>query len=106
MKRLVHLAGAASVIALLSACANTNMSTGAGSAAAPLAAASAGAMYCYKDRLYSAGGNLNCNWAASTREACSGNTQASSIASSATTGAPVDSNRCSNGNWLVQVTMK
>jgi hypothetical protein len=62
--------------------------------------------YCFKERLYSSGGEMSCNWASSAAEACRDFTETTRIAASAMTEAPKKSTRCANGEWLVQVTLK
>lgn len=83
---------------LISACATPSANESA--------ATKTGSQYCAKERLYTANGALVCNWAPSAAEACRDGATSSSIAVTATTGAPIDSRRCDSGQWLVQVTMK
>jgi len=63
-------------------------------------------MYCHKDRLYTAGTEMTCNWTTSVAEACRDNAVASRISSGAVSNAPTDSTRCASGQWLVQVALR
>ena len=92
------LALAATAALTLAACGSMNGGNG-GSVAA--ASAPAGTKYCWQDRLNTAGGKLNCNWAASKREACEGTSYTDVEAARVT--APRKSSMCSNGQWLVEV---
>jgi hypothetical protein len=86
---------------LLSACASNTP--------APTAAtnvASAGVMYCHKDRLYTAGNELVCNWTSSVAEACRDTAPTSRLATGAVSGAPTEAKRCASGVWLVQATRR
>jgi|GEM_PF-3705654 len=96
---------AAGLVTLLGACA-TSESSNAASAAPSVATAKADSKFCHKERLYTVGGEMVCNWAQTAADACRDNTQSSRLAQSAVTGAPSDVRRCESGQWLVQVTMK
>lgn len=87
-------------LVLLAACAGVQTST-SGAGAAP----ASGTMYCWQDKLVSAGGNHSCNWASSPREACE-STYVTSLPAAKVAGAPQKANRCSNGQWLVQAQVK
>ena len=97
--------GATALVTLLGACA-TNDTSSSGNASTSAATPKAGTMFCHKERLYTASGDLVCNWATSAADACRDNTPSSRVAQSAATGAPSDAKRCESGQWLVQVTMK
>jgi hypothetical protein len=102
MKTPLILAAATSV--LLTACGTVQTSN---SGAAPRASASAsGAMYCWKRNLADAGGNLICNWEASSRDACKSIGNVSPLSKGAVSGAPRDAGRCENGEYLVAVTTR
>jgi hypothetical protein len=62
--------------------------------------------YCFKERLYTAGGEMSCNWATSVAEACRDFNETSRVATAAMIEVPKKSTRCANGEWLVQVTLK
>ena len=87
-------------LVLLAACANVQTST-AGAGAEP----ASGTMYCWQDKLVAADGKLSCNWSASQREACESQ-YPSTLAAAKVSGTPQKSQRCSNGQWLVQVQVK
>ena len=92
---------AASVL-ILSACAGMPGSNGAPAASA---SAGTGTMYCWKRSLEESGGNLVCNWEASTRDACKSIAQVALSKGSVASG-PRDAGRCDNGEWLVAVSKK
>jgi hypothetical protein len=92
------LALAATAALTLAACGTMNGGSGQPSAASSVPA---GTRYCWQDRLNTAGGKLNCNWAASKREACEGAPFTDVEAARVT--APRKSSLCSNGQWLVEV---
>jgi hypothetical protein len=65
----------------------------------------AGTYFCWKDKLNPEGDALVCNWEGSVGDACKSG-YSSSLAKSAITAGPKDAGRCSNGQWLVEVTTK
>jgi hypothetical protein len=65
----------------------------------------AGTYFCWKDRLNSEGEALVCNWEGSVADACKSSYSTSLAKGSVATG-PKDAGRCTNGQWLVQVTTK
>ena len=87
-------------LVLLAACASVQTST-AGAGAVP----ASGAMYCWQDKLVSTNGKHSCNWASSPREACE-STYVTELPAGKVAGEPQKGNRCSNGQWLVQVQVK
>jgi hypothetical protein len=93
--------GAAATALLLSACAATTTTP-----APTTTATTSGTKFCHESRLYPAGNDLVCNWANTAAEACQERTLSSKLASAATAAAPTRANRCSTGEWLVQVTMR
>lgn len=92
------LAGIAAAM-LLSACASNTPAPAAKVAAT-------GVMYCHKDRLYTAGGELVCNWTPSVAEACRDTAPTSRVAANAFASAPTEASRCASGVWLVQATKR
>ncbi|HET7731399.1 MAG TPA: hypothetical protein VFK48_15325 [Usitatibacter sp.] len=88
---------AAAPLVLLAACAGTAPATRT-AAAAP----AAGTQFCVKDKLTTAGDELVCNWASTPSEACEAITMVTLRKSNLASG-PTGSNRCGNGQWLVQV---
>lgn len=88
---------------ILSACAGVQ--TSQGGAAPSATAAGSGTMYCWKRSLEDSGGNLLCNWEASTRDACKSMAQ-TTVSKGAVASGPRDAGRCENGEWLVSVTTK
>jgi hypothetical protein len=92
------LALAATAALTLAACGTMNGGNGQSVAAA---SAPGGTRYCWQDRLNTAGGKHNCNWAASKREACEG-AQFTDLEAARVT-APRKSSMCANGQWLVEV---
>ena len=96
---------ATAVVTLLGACANNDTSNTSSTSASQVSAI-VGTMYCHKNRLYEAGGDLVCNWTTSAASACRDNTPSSRVAMANTTAAPSDGRRCESGQRLVQVTMK
>jgi hypothetical protein len=73
--------------------------------AARAASMAAGTYFCWKDKLNPQGDALVCNWEGSVGDACKSG-YSSSLARSAISTGPSDAGRCSNGQWLVQVTTK
>jgi hypothetical protein len=65
----------------------------------------AGTYFCWKDKLNPEGEALVCNWEGSVAEACKSG-YSTSLAKSSVAAGPKDAGRCSNGQWLVQVTTK
>src|SRR5262245_10694421 len=92
-----QLALAATAALTLVACGSMDGGKVQSAAAAPRA----GTQYCWQDRLSNSGGKLNCNWAATKREACE--VLAFSDVEAARYSAPRKSTMCSNGQWLVEV---
>ena len=84
----------------LTACGAINKPTT--SAAAPT---QAGTYYCWKDKLATNGDNLSCNWERERHVACE-TTYPVTISKSRVSAGPTDAGRCSNGQWLVMVTMR
>ncbi|MFN7219357.1 MAG: hypothetical protein ACK5UX_01790 [Burkholderiales bacterium] len=97
---LLAAAGLAAAV-LLSACASNTAAP-----AATSKVASSGVMYCHKDRLYTAGNELVCNWTPSLTEACRDTAPTSRMAASAFSSAPTEASRCASGVWLVQATRR
>ncbi len=98
MKKLIAVAVAPVAIFLLSASAQA--------ADAPATQAAAPAeLYCWKDKLYTSGDNLVCNWTEDVKDACRPGL-VSNIAKNSIVGEPANAKRCSNGEWLVRVTKK
>jgi len=93
---MIKLALAASAALTLCACATTN-----GGPAAMARDSSAGARYCWQDRLVAEGAKLTCNWAANPGDACRA-TALSSVEVARYT-APRRGRFCENGQWLVEV---
>jgi outer membrane PBP1 activator LpoA protein len=103
MKTLLACSAIAAAL-LLSACASAPSATTTSASAS--VAQKSGTMYCHKERLYQASGELVCNWSASAAEVCRDNVQSSRIAVSSAVAAPADGSRCASGQWLVQVALK
>jgi hypothetical protein len=97
MKSLVIATTLAAAVTFGSAFANPNTTPKADAAATK---------YCHKERLYTAGNDLVCNWAPAAAEACRDNTVTSRLAQSSVSEAPKKASRCPSGQWLVQVTTK
>ena len=100
MKKTLILAAIAPLF-LAAACASTAGGGGSMAAATP----SSGAKYCKKDRLNTAGDNLECNWASSVADACE-TTNMNTVKKSTVNVGPNNAGRCSNGAWLVSVQTK
>ena len=96
MKKMLILAAALA----LAACASTQQSTNGN-----VAQASGSTMYCWQDKLIDAGGNLTCNWESTAAAACDAS-YATPISKAAVAKGPDKIRMCSNGQWLVQVTMR
>jgi hypothetical protein len=101
MNKLFLAATSACAAVLLSACA-----TAPATSTSAATTAGAGNMYCFKDRLYTAGSDYVCNWTSSVAEACRDSAQSSRVAVSSLTAAPVESTRCASGVWLVAATKR
>ncbi len=87
---------------LLSSCATVG-TTGGGQA---VQAKSGASYYCWKNRLTDDGGKLMCNWEDSVSAACSGGISSIPMEKGAVGSGPKDAGRCTNGQWLVQVTTR
>lgn len=94
------LVAAAFLVVPLAGCATADK-------AAPRAqSAAAGTYFCWKDRLNTEGDALVCNWEKSVADACN-YSASSTVARSAVTAGPKDAGRrCTNGQWLVEVTTR
>jgi hypothetical protein len=91
---------AAVPVVLLSACAPAARTTADASGAAGTT------LYCWKDRVATSGDTLVCNWDSNVADACK-STYSSAIRKESVASGPQDAGRrCSNGQWLVQVTTK
>jgi hypothetical protein len=95
------LVAAAFVIVPLAGCATAD---GARTSTRAQAMA-AGTYFCWKEKLNPEGDALVCNWEGSTSDACKSSSSSPLARGSIATG-PKDAGRCSNGQWLVQVTTK
>ena len=102
MKRIAPAIAAACLLAL-AGCAGVQTSLSTQPTAA--VAATSGAYYCWRDKLYDDGSNLVCNWEHSLSDAC-GARATVSLAKSSVSGTPQTSHRCENGQWLVTVTSR
>lgn len=91
----------APLLMLAAACA----APGGGATHAAAAAPAAGTQFCKKDRLFTEGDSLSCNWAATFADACE-NTNLTSMKKSAVANGPSNAGRCGNGQWLVSVTTR
>jgi hypothetical protein len=100
--RLIKFAAASAAVSLLAACATPQASTAPAAQAAPAGST----LYCHKDRLYTASGDMVCNWTESIETACKDLAPTSRLASSNASGAPTDSRLCPSGQRLVQVAKK
>lgn len=98
MKKIITLAAAPIVLLLLSA--SVEAATDA-----PAAQRQGAALYCWKDKLYTAGNDLVCNWADDAKEACYGG-KVSNVSKESIVAEPVTAKRCESGEWLVRVTKK
>jgi hypothetical protein len=65
----------------------------------------AGTYFCWKDKLNAQGDALVCNWEGTEADACKSSYSTSLAKISVSTG-PKDAGRCTNGQWLVEVTTK
>jgi Flp pilus assembly protein TadD len=101
MKKLLVVAALLSLP--LAGCATADGS----SRATPGAQATAsGSYYCWKDRLNTQGDQLLCNWEQSAGDACRSSAIVTPLAKGSVASGPKDAGRCTNGQWLVQVTTK
>src|SRR3954469_12234009 len=89
----------AAPLVMLAACA----APGGNGGTAQVAAASAGAQYCKKDRLFASGDQLTCTWSATASDACE-NTNLTTLGKGSVASGPTNAGRCGNGQWLVSVT--
>lgn len=89
-------------IVVLSGCANNSTPA----ASASVAVNQATTLYCAKDRAYATATDHVCNWASSVAAACRDNEPLQSLPKSSVIGDPTTASRCSNGEWLVQITRK
>lgn len=99
VSRALVVLSAAGLLVLASGCAST-------ASTATVAASSSKVSYCHKERLYTAGGDLVCNWSDSVEAACKDNAQVSRVATASLTDAPADSRLCPSGQRLVMATRK
>jgi hypothetical protein len=83
------------------ACATTGNDNGSVTARPAVA----GAQYCWQERLAAIGTRMNCNWAKTLDEACTGNAAFSTIDATPYAG-PHKATQCANGRWIVQLTPK
>jgi hypothetical protein len=65
-----------------------------------------GTYFCWKERLNTAGDALVCNWESSVGDACRAARLTTPLAKGSVATGPKDAGRCTNGQWLVQVTTK
>ena len=84
----------------LAACASTPTTSNPN-----VAQASGSTMYCWQDKLADAGGNLTCNWESTVAAACDAS-YVTPISKAAVAKGPDKVRMCTNGKWLVQVTMR
>jgi len=96
VKKFLALAAALT----LAACASSAPST-----TGNVAQASGTTMYCWQDKLVDAGGTLTCNWESTAAAACDAS-YPTPISKTAIAKGPDKIRMCSNGQWLVQVTMR
>ena len=94
MKKLAFAVAAALSVG---ACASMDGGNGDGARASAVS----GTQYCWQNRLITADGKHQCNWAASRHDACEG-AQVSSV-DAARYSAPRKGSMCANGQWLVEL---
>jgi len=92
-----NLAFAVAAALSVGACASTDGANGTGARAS----AASGTQYCWQNRLVTANGKHQCNWAGSRNDACEG-AQVSSV-DAALYSAPRKGTMCANGQWLVEL---
>jgi len=85
----------------LAACASTDKSASNGNGAQ----AAGSTLYCWEDKLTDAGGALTCNWEPTVAAACDAS-YLTPVSKAAVTKGPDKVRMCTNGKWLVQVTMR
>jgi len=87
-------------LVLLAGCASAPSATNGAQAQA-----ATGSYYCWKNKLETGGDKLVCNWARSAADACR-SIEVVTVNKSAVSSGPKEAGRCTNGEWLVQVTTK
>ena len=85
----------------LAACASTEKSASNGNGTQAVGSA----MYCWEDKLTDAGGTLTCNWESTVADACDAS-YLTPISKASVAKGPEKVRMCTNGKWLVQVTMR
>ena len=97
MKKTLVLATALA----LAGCASTDKSASSGN----FAMSSGSAMYCWEDKLSTQGDNLVCNWEPTTAAACDAS-YLTPLSKATVAKGPDKIRMCTNGKWLVQVTLR
>ena len=85
----------------LAACASTDKPA----SNASVAAASGQSMYCWQDKLTTQGDALVCNWESTAMAACDAS-YLTPLSKATVAKGPDKIRMCSNGQWLVQVTLR